>query len=225
MASKDEQFEQQDLSKDGGVLKTIKRAGSSDKSPAQGDTVYVLFTCTLPNGEVFASSCDRNAPASFALGKGQVIKAWDLGVSTMKQGERCELICRADYAYGPSGSPPKIPADATLKLDIELLRFEGEDTSPDRDGTITKSIIEEGEKYNCPSENATKEKKKQAPLLKCQYCPSTFRAPGGLKDHEGSDECKLRAAKWQAEKEEKQRKKEAKKTEKQGKEAGGSGFF
>ncbi|KAI6239252.1 Peptidylprolyl isomerase [Aphelenchoides fujianensis] len=156
MAAKDEQFEQQDLSKDGGVLKTIKRAGSSDKSPAQGDTVYVHYTGTLAsNGEKFDSSRDRSEPFSFALGKGQVIKAWDLGVSTMKQGERCELICRADYAYGPSGSPPKIPADATLKFDIELLRFEGEDISPDRDGTITKSIIEEGEKYNCPSENAT----------------------------------------------------------------------
>ncbi|KAI6221825.1 Peptidylprolyl isomerase [Aphelenchoides fujianensis] len=156
MASKDEQFDQQDLSKDGGVLKTIKRAGSSDKCPAQGDTVYVHYTGTLAsNGEKFDSSRDRSEPFSFALGKGQVIKAWDLGVSTMKQGERCELVCRADYAYGPSGSPPKIPADATLKFDIELLRFEGEDISPDRDGTITKSIIEEGEKYNCPSENAT----------------------------------------------------------------------
>lgn len=37
---------------------------------------------------------------------------------------------------------------------MELLRFEGEDISPDRDGTIFKSIIEEGEKYNCPSEHA-----------------------------------------------------------------------
>ena len=84
-----------------------------------------------------------------------MIKAWDLGVATMAIGEKCELLCRADYAYGPSGSPPKIPANATLKFEIELLRYEGEDISPDRDNTITKSIIQEGEKYNCPAENAT----------------------------------------------------------------------
>jgi FK506-binding protein 4/5 len=73
----------------------------------------------------------------------------------MKIGEVCELLCRAEYAYGSAGSPPKIPADAKLKFEIELLRFEGEDISPDRDGSITKSIIEEGEKYNCPSDTAT----------------------------------------------------------------------
>jgi hypothetical protein len=37
---------------------------------------------------------------------------------------------------------------------VELLRFEGEDLSPDRDGSITKSIVVAGEKANCPVEHA-----------------------------------------------------------------------
>lgn len=86
------------------------------------------------NGEKFDSSRDRGEPFSFSLGKSQVIKGWDIGVATMKQDEVCELLCRADYAYGSSGSPPKIPGDAQLKFEIELLRFEGEDISPERDG-------------------------------------------------------------------------------------------
>merc|ERR1712238_188878 len=30
---------------------------------------------------------------------------------------------RSDYGYGKNGSPPKIPADATLTFDVELLGF------------------------------------------------------------------------------------------------------
>ncbi|KAI6189728.1 Peptidylprolyl isomerase [Aphelenchoides bicaudatus] len=144
-----------DLTSDGGVLKTIIKPATSDKQPAAGDTVFVHYTGVLAeNGEKFDSSRDRGDPFSFSLGKSQVIKGWDIGVATMKIGEVCELLCRADYAYGSSGSPPKIPGNAQLKFEVELLRFEGEDISPERDNTITKSIIEEGEKYNCPSENA-----------------------------------------------------------------------
>ncbi len=51
-----------------------------------------------------------------------MIKGWDKGVATMKKGEKAVLTCRADYAYGDSGSPPKIPGGATLNF--EVLRYE-----------------------------------------------------------------------------------------------------
>ena len=51
-------------------------------------------------------------------GAGQVIKAWDIGVASMKKGEKAKLTCRADYAYGDSGSPPKIPGGATLNFEV-----------------------------------------------------------------------------------------------------------
>jgi peptidylprolyl isomerase len=57
------------------------------------------------------------------LGKGNVIKAWDLAFATMKVGEQAVLTCKPEYAYGASGSPPKIPPNATLKFDVELLGF------------------------------------------------------------------------------------------------------
>jgi peptidylprolyl isomerase len=57
------------------------------------------------------------------LGRGNVIKAWDLGFATMKVGEKAVLTCKPEYAYGENGSPPKIPANATLKFDVELLGF------------------------------------------------------------------------------------------------------
>ena len=49
---------------------------------------------------------------------GNVIKAWDLGVATMKKGEIAVLYCQAPYAYGENGSPPKIPPNATLIFEV-----------------------------------------------------------------------------------------------------------
>lgn len=146
-----------DLSKDGGLLKTILRPGQKhDLHPSTGDIVYVHYVGTLKEtGEKFDSSRDRNEKFNFKLGEGQVIKAWDLGVATMCRGELARLECRADYAYGEGGSPPKIPGGATLIFEIELFNWEGEDLSPDRDHSITKSIVVPGEKHNCPNENAT----------------------------------------------------------------------
>lgn len=51
---------------------------------------------------------------------GSVIKGWDVGVATMKKGEKAILTCKADYAYGESGSPPKIPGGATLNFEVNL---------------------------------------------------------------------------------------------------------
>lgn len=41
----------------------------------------------------------------------------------MYVGEKATLTIRSDYGYGKNGSPPKIPADATLYFDVELLGF------------------------------------------------------------------------------------------------------
>ena len=41
----------------------------------------------------------------------------------MKKGEKAILTCAPSYAYGARGSPPKIPANATLKFEVELLGF------------------------------------------------------------------------------------------------------
>ena len=56
---------------------------------------------------------------------GSVIKGWDVGVATMKRGELAKFTLKAEYAYGTTGSPPKIPPDATLIFEIELFDWKG----------------------------------------------------------------------------------------------------
>ncbi|MEZ4440257.1 MAG: FKBP-type peptidyl-prolyl cis-trans isomerase [Polyangiaceae bacterium] len=91
-----------------------------------GDTVKVHYTGRLLKTNFkFDSSLDKGDPFSFTLGKGEVIKGWDQGVVGMKVGGKRKLTIPSDLAYGKAGSPPKIPADAPLVFDVELLEVEG----------------------------------------------------------------------------------------------------
>ncbi|RZC35152.1 FKBP C, Metallophos, and/or TPR 11 domain containing protein [Asbolus verrucosus] len=139
---------------DNGVLKEILREGEGDGCSPPGSRVKVHYTGTLMDGTKFDSSRDRNEPFEFDLGKGSVIKAWDIGVATMKKGERAMLTCAPEYAYGKSGSPPTIPSNATLKFDVEVLGWKCEDISPKKDGGIERAQIKAGEGYTCPNDGA-----------------------------------------------------------------------
>jgi FKBP-type peptidyl-prolyl cis-trans isomerase FkpA len=103
------------------VKKDLKPGkGAAAKS---GDTVRVHYTGTLLDGTKFDSSLDRGDPFEFTLGKGEVIKGWDEGVVGMKAGGKRKLTIPSEMAYGKRGSPPKIPPDAPLQFEIELIEI------------------------------------------------------------------------------------------------------
>lgn len=111
------------------------------------------YVGTLQDGSKFDSSRDRGSPFQTQIGVGeylieapshcltfladlhcsclrltrlgQVIKGWDEGVPQLSLGQKANLICTPDYAYGPRGYPPVIPANATLKFEVELLAING----------------------------------------------------------------------------------------------------
>ncbi len=91
------------------------------RSPQKGEAVTVHYTGWFTDGEKFDSSVDRDEPFVFVLGEGQVIAGWDLGVATMKIGDKVKLTLPPELAYGRAGYPGAIPPDSTLVFEVELL--------------------------------------------------------------------------------------------------------
>ncbi|KAK3903086.1 hypothetical protein C8A05DRAFT_14941 [Staphylotrichum tortipilum] len=97
------------------------RKGGTGRTAKAGDKVGMRYIGKLQNGKVFDSN-KKGAPFSFKLGKGEVIKGWDIGVAGMSVGGERRLTIPAHLAYG-SRSLPGIPANSTLIFDVKLLEI------------------------------------------------------------------------------------------------------
>ena len=86
-----------------------------------GDNAQVLYVGRLLNGTVFDQYVNRDDPFAVRVARGMVIEGWDQILQLMRPGERRLVIIPPELAYGARGSPPKIPRDATLVFEMELL--------------------------------------------------------------------------------------------------------
>ena len=89
-----------------------------------GARVQVHYTGLFINGKKFDSSRDRGKPIEFVLGKGQVIKGWDIGLKGMKKGEARQLLIPYPLAYTERGMPGVISPKSNLIFDVELVDFQ-----------------------------------------------------------------------------------------------------
>ena len=90
--------------------------------------------------------------ASYAcdfLSIGSVIRGWDVGVATMKRGELAKFTIKSEFAYGKSGSPPKIPADATLIFEIELFDWKGNFKNITKKNKKKHEMLDPDIRYQC----------------------------------------------------------------------------
>ncbi|QXE85624.1 FKBP-type peptidyl-prolyl cis-trans isomerase [Geomonas nitrogeniifigens] len=105
-------------------LKYLDLQPGTGRVPQKGKKVRVHYTGWLQDGTKFDSSLDREKPIMFTLGTGEVIKGWDEGLASMKVGGKRRLIIPAKLGYGEKGAGGKIPPNADLVFDVELIDAE-----------------------------------------------------------------------------------------------------
>ncbi|MGH9288755.1 MAG: FKBP-type peptidyl-prolyl cis-trans isomerase [Acidimicrobiales bacterium] len=89
---------------------------------AAGDTVTVHYVGVLADGTEFDQSWSRGQPFAVEnLGQASVIAGWNEGLVGAKIGERRRLEIGSDKAYGATGNPPTIPANAPLAFEIDVV--------------------------------------------------------------------------------------------------------
>jgi len=95
-----------------------------------GQKVGMQYLGKLLDGQVFDSNMDENftpkpgTPFTFTLGVGQVIKGWDEGVALLKKGTKGTLYLPSNLAYGSSGAGGRIPPNAVLIFNVQVVNIE-----------------------------------------------------------------------------------------------------
>lgn len=103
-----------------GLRYKIVQQGSGIKAEKR-KMVSVHYEGSLPSGQVFDSSFQRNQPIDFQLGVGQVIPGWDEGISLLRIGDKAKFVIPSHLAYGSAGAGGVIPPNATLIFEVELM--------------------------------------------------------------------------------------------------------
>ena len=88
-----------------------------------GDMLSVRYTGWLydPNASESKGTEFDSGTFEFVLGAGTVIQGWDRGLLGMRVGGRRIIVIPPELGYGADGSPPRIPGNATLLFEVELL--------------------------------------------------------------------------------------------------------
>ncbi|TPR04665.1 Apolipoprotein O family protein [Aspergillus niger] len=108
-------------------VKEVKGVKIDDKKLGQGvaakagNTVAMRYIGKLEDGKVFDAN-KKGKPFTFKLGKGEVIKGWDIGVAGMAVGGERRISIPPHLAYGKRALPG-IPANSKLIFDVKLLEI------------------------------------------------------------------------------------------------------
>lgn len=108
------------VSTDTGLQYKVVQQGLADGVvPELSQPVEVLYHGYYPDGEVFDSAYERNAPISFA--PNQVIPGWTEALSTMKVCEARTLYVPGELAYGTGTPKTGARPQGTLVFNVQVL--------------------------------------------------------------------------------------------------------
>jgi hypothetical protein len=136
------------------LVKDDVKVGEGAREVKVGDAIRVNYVGKLfKNGKVFDSNKSKEDPFTFTVGKG-VIEGWSQGVVGMKKGGKRKLTIPGPLAYGEAGSPPDIPANATLVFEIDLLGWEGEEPAPAASASASSAASSSPATSSAPASSA-----------------------------------------------------------------------
>jgi FKBP-type peptidyl-prolyl cis-trans isomerase len=108
----------------GGVKYETLKEGTGPELKA-GQTGEFIYEGKLEDGTVFDGDTKRDRkPATYPLGR--MIGGWQEGLPGMKVGEVRKLTIPPDKGYGAGGFGDKIPPNATLIFEVELVGIPGQ---------------------------------------------------------------------------------------------------
>jgi FKBP-type peptidyl-prolyl cis-trans isomerase len=92
---------------------------------APGDVVALRYELRVVGERTpVESSAERGQPLRFTVGEGKVPAGLEEGVLGMRLYGRRRLDLPSTLAFGSAGRPPRIPPDAPVVFDIELMEHE-----------------------------------------------------------------------------------------------------
>lgn len=107
-----------------GLRYMIDQPGSGSRSPVRGQFVSIHFRESLLDGTLIEDSALRgDGPFNFPVGQGRVPAAWDESVKAMTKGEKRTVIVPYWLGYGEKGQRGRVPAKATVVLELELIEL------------------------------------------------------------------------------------------------------
>ncbi|WAR02281.1 FKBP5-like protein [Mya arenaria] len=114
--------------KDGGVIKKLLKTGIGEEFPNYGDRVYFRYTAykgdEMTEENIFDSSEKDGELFEYDCLRGKVIRGFELAVLSMRPGERSLIYLSADWGFGKSGAPPKVPENSSVIFDTEIISVE-----------------------------------------------------------------------------------------------------
>jgi FKBP-type peptidyl-prolyl cis-trans isomerase len=101
-----------------GLQYELIRPGYGER-PKRSDWVKVHFKGTLIDGTEYDSSYSKGEPSIFPVS--QLVSGWSEAIQMMQVGGRWRLVIPPNLAYGEHGDGDKIPPNAVLIIDMELI--------------------------------------------------------------------------------------------------------
>ncbi len=100
-----------------------EQGDTTQPKPVPGQTVFINYRVYLINGEEIYTN-EGGKPAKFVVDHHEAERGLHEGIRHMHPGAKAHLILPSYLAHGLTGDFNKIPSDATVIFDIELVKVE-----------------------------------------------------------------------------------------------------